>query len=82
MSLSKRNLHQPSKTSNGNSSRRSPMEEARLTQLAYAIEYDYCDPRQLHPTLETSAWRTLFRRTDQRDFGLRRGGSSGTDGGH
>ena len=28
-------------------------EEARITQPGYAIEYDYFDPRDLHPTLET-----------------------------
>ncbi len=36
------------------------LEEARLTQLAYAIEYDYCDPRQLHPTLETKRVENLY----------------------
>jgi len=36
------------------------LEDARITQLGYAVEYDYCDPRQLHPTLETKRVRGLF----------------------
>lgn len=36
------------------------LEQARLTQLGYAVEYDYCDPRQLHPTLETKRVETLY----------------------
>ncbi|MHB1950363.1 MAG: tRNA uridine-5-carboxymethylaminomethyl(34) synthesis enzyme MnmG [Acidiferrobacteraceae bacterium] len=33
---------------------------ARLTRPGYAIEYDYFDPRGLHPWLETRALRGLF----------------------
>ena len=28
-------------------------EQAHITRPGYAIEYDFCDPRDLHPTLET-----------------------------
>ncbi len=35
-------------------------ENARITQPGYAIEYDYFDPRDLRPTLETKALRGLF----------------------
>jgi tRNA uridine 5-carboxymethylaminomethyl modification enzyme len=36
------------------------LEEARITRLGYAIEYDYADPRQLRPTLEMHGLRGLF----------------------
>ena len=36
------------------------LENARITRPGYAIEYDYFDPRSLHPTLETKAIRGLF----------------------
>jgi tRNA uridine 5-carboxymethylaminomethyl modification enzyme len=36
------------------------LEEARITRLGYAIEYDYADPRQLRPTLEMQGLRGLF----------------------
>lgn len=36
------------------------LERARLIELAYAIEYDFVDPRQLRPTLETKFVRGLF----------------------
>jgi tRNA uridine 5-carboxymethylaminomethyl modification enzyme len=35
-------------------------ENARITQPGYAIEYDYFDPRDLQPTLETRHVRGLF----------------------
>ena len=35
-------------------------ERARLTRPGYAIEYDYFDPRGLHPSLETRALAGLF----------------------
>lgn len=36
------------------------LENARITRPGYAIEYDYFDPRSLHPTLETKAIKGLF----------------------
>jgi tRNA uridine 5-carboxymethylaminomethyl modification enzyme len=36
------------------------LERAHLTRPGYAIEYDYFDPRALHPSLETKALRGLF----------------------
>jgi tRNA uridine 5-carboxymethylaminomethyl modification enzyme len=36
------------------------LECARITRAGYAIEYDYVDPRELHPTLETKRLRGLF----------------------
>ena len=35
-------------------------ENARITQPGYAIEYDYFDPRDLRPTLETKPVRGLY----------------------
>ena len=35
-------------------------ERAHITRPGYAIEYDYFDPRDLRPTLETKAIRGLF----------------------
>jgi len=35
-------------------------EKAHITQPGYAIEYDYFDPRELRPTLETKHLRGLF----------------------
>ena len=35
-------------------------EKARITQPGYAIEYDYFDPRDLKPTLETRALAGLY----------------------
>ncbi len=35
-------------------------ENARITQPGYAIEYDYFDPRDLRPTLETQALNGLY----------------------
>ncbi len=35
-------------------------EQARMTRPGYAIEHDYVDPTQLHPTLETRRFRGLF----------------------
>jgi len=36
------------------------LESARITRPGYAIEYDYFDPRDLKPTLETKAISGLF----------------------
>lgn len=36
------------------------MEDARITRPGYAIEYDYLDPRGLHPWLESRAIEGLF----------------------
>lgn len=36
------------------------LESAHITRPGYAIEYDFFDPRHLHPTLETKALRGLF----------------------
>ncbi len=35
-------------------------EHAHITRPGYAIEYDYFDPRQLHPSLETKVIHNLF----------------------
>ena len=36
------------------------LENARMTKVGYAIEYDYYPPHQLHPTLESKAMDGLF----------------------
>jgi tRNA uridine 5-carboxymethylaminomethyl modification enzyme len=36
------------------------LEKAKLIRPGYAIEYDYVDPRELHPTLQTKRLRGLF----------------------
>ena len=36
------------------------LENANIMRPGYAIEYDYFDPRELHPTLETRAIRNLY----------------------
>ena len=36
------------------------LEKAEIIRLGYAIEYDYLDPRQLKPTLETKKIKGLF----------------------
>jgi tRNA uridine 5-carboxymethylaminomethyl modification enzyme len=36
------------------------LKEARVIRPGYAIEYDYVDPRELHPSLETKAVPRLF----------------------
>jgi tRNA uridine 5-carboxymethylaminomethyl modification enzyme len=36
------------------------MEEAKFIRYGYAVEYDYCPPTQLHPTLETKLIQGLY----------------------
>ena len=36
------------------------LENAKFVRPGYAIEYDYVDPRELHPTLQTKRLRGLF----------------------
>ena len=36
------------------------LERAKFVRPGYAIEYDYVDPRELHPTLQTKRLRGLF----------------------
>lgn len=36
------------------------LEEARIIRPGYAIEYDFVDPRELTPSLETTRYRGLF----------------------
>jgi len=36
------------------------LENVQVTSYGYAIEYDYCDPRQLYNTLETKVIENLF----------------------
>lgn len=36
------------------------LEQARILRPGYAIEYDYVDPRELSPSLETKRFRGLF----------------------
>ncbi len=36
------------------------LEHVRMIQAGYAIEYDFVDPRELHPTLETKRVQGLF----------------------
>ncbi len=52
--------------------------EARMTRAGYAIEYDYYPPTQLDASLQLKATpRTVLRRTDQRNDGIRRGSGTG-----
>ena len=36
------------------------LEQVKMLRAGYAIEYDYVDPRELNPTLETKKIRSLF----------------------
>jgi tRNA uridine 5-carboxymethylaminomethyl modification enzyme len=36
------------------------LEQAEIIRPGYAVEYDYCPPTQLHPTLETQRVKGLF----------------------
>ena len=58
-------------------------ENAHITRPGYAIEYDFFDPRDLKPSLETKALaRPVLRRPDQRHHRLRRGRGAGPDRRH
>lgn len=46
-------------------------ESAHITRPGYAIEYDFFDPRDLKPSLETRPpGRPVFCRADQRNYWL------------
>ena len=58
-------------------------ENAHITRPGYAIEYDFFDPRDLKPSLETKPLAGLcFRGPDQRHHRLRRSRGAGPDRRH
>ena len=59
------------------------LEEAVLLRHGYAVEYDFVQPTELERTLQTQAApRSVSRRADQRDVGLRGGRRAGAGRGH
>ena len=59
------------------------LERAEIMRPGYAIEYDYSDPTQLQPSLETKLVDGIvLRRPNQRHYRLRRSGGAGADGGN
>ena len=56
------------------------LEEVRIIRPGYAIEYDFVDPRELGPDLQTTRIPgSVPCRTDKRNDRLRRGRMPGTD---
>ena len=60
--LPERHLHQPAvrRAAGLRAQHSAGFEHAHITRPGYAIEYDYFDPRDLQPTLETRAIAGLF----------------------
>ena len=51
----------------------SGLENVKVIRPGYAIEYDYTDPRELFLTLETKKIRIIPRRSNKRNYRIRRG---------